>query len=333
MRIIVVGLGSMGKRRIRNLLKLGFTDIVGFDPRSDRRKEAFQKYKIKTVSSIEEGLEYMPKIMIISTPPDLHYKYADIAIKKNINFFTEVNLSSADVRKIIQKLKHKSIIAYPSCTTLYNPVVMRLREMIRKKSIGRILTVYHHFGHYLPNWHPWENYKEFYVSKKETGAAREVVPFELVWITSLFSKIDSVYGQIAKISELDANIDDIYEIFMKFRNGIHGTLIIDVLSKAAFSETKIIGEKGVIVCDHNIGMIKLNDGKRWKVVKLQMGKIAKGYKGNTGSELLYEREIKTFLDAVIKKKKYPHSFNDELELLKILDKIEISNKKEKKIRI
>lgn len=333
LRIIIVGLGSMGKRRIRNLLKLGFTDIIGFDPRSDRRKEAFQKYKIKTVSSIEDGLVHMPKVMIISTPPDLHYKYANIAIKKNINFFTEVNLSSADIKKIIRKLKHKSIVAFPSCTTLYNPVVMKLRELIKKKSIGRILTMYHHFGHYLPNWHPWESYKEFYVSKRKTGAAREVVPFELVWITSLFSEIDSVYGQVTKISKLDADIDDIYEIFMKFKNGIHGTLIIDVLSKAAFSETKIIGEKGVIVCDHNTGEIKLSHGKKWKVIKLEMGKIAKGYKGNTGSELLYEQEMSAFLDAVMKNKRYPHSFSDELKLLRVLDKIEISNKNGKKIQV
>ena len=39
LKIIVVGLGSMGKRRIRNLLKLGYCDIIGFDPRNDRRKE------------------------------------------------------------------------------------------------------------------------------------------------------------------------------------------------------------------------------------------------------------------------------------------------------
>ena len=45
------------------------------------------------------------------------------------------------------------------------------------------------FGHFLPNWHPWEDYRKFYASKKETGAAREVVPFELIWIIALFSKI------------------------------------------------------------------------------------------------------------------------------------------------
>ena len=49
LKIIVIGLGSMGKRRIRNLLKLGYDDIIGFDPRDDRRKETRKKYKIDSV--------------------------------------------------------------------------------------------------------------------------------------------------------------------------------------------------------------------------------------------------------------------------------------------
>ncbi len=323
----------MGKRRVRNLIKLKHTNIVGFDPRPDRRKESMSKYKISTVSTIEEGIKQNPNVMIISTPPDLHYQYAQIAIKENIHFFTEVNLASSDIEKIIKKLKHKSIVAAPSCTTLYNPVVKELQKIITAKSIGKIFTVYHHFGHYLPNWHPWENYKNFYVSKKETGAAREVVPFELVWMTSLFSEIKSVYGHIDKISKLKTNIDDIYEILMEFKNGIKCVLIIDVLSTPAFSETKIIGEKGTILCDHNTGVIKLHNGKKWKIKQLQMGVVAKGYKGNTGAETVYEEEIKAFLDSITKKKKYPHSFKKELKLLEVLDAIELSNKKDKKIDI
>ncbi len=323
----------MGKRRVRNLIKLKHTNIVGFDPRLDRRKESMLKYKINTVSTIEEGVKQKPNVMIISTPPDLHYQYAQIAIKENIHFFTEVNLSSVDIKKIIQKLKYKSIIAVPSCTTLYNPIVKELHKIITTKSIGKIFTVYHHFGHYLPNWHPWENYSDFYVSKKETGAAREVVPFELVWMTSLFSEIKSVYGHIDKISKLKTNIDDIYEILIEFKNGIKCVLIIDVLSIPAFSETKIIGEKGTIICDHNTGVIKLHNGKKWKTKQLQMGIVAKGYKGNTGAETIYEEEIKAFLDNITKKKRYPHSFKEELKLLKVLDAVELSNKKDKKINI
>ena len=52
LKILVVGLGSMGKRRIRNLVKLGYRDILGFDTQKLRRNESSRKYKIKTVKNI-----------------------------------------------------------------------------------------------------------------------------------------------------------------------------------------------------------------------------------------------------------------------------------------
>lgn len=323
----------MGKRRIRNLKKLGYTELIGFDPRKDRRNEVWFKYKIPSVKTFEDALEKKPDCMIISTPPDLHFKYADIAIKENIHFFTEVNLSSRDVAKIIRKLKEKSIVGVPSCTMLYNPVVKKLKQLINKQKIGKILTVYHHFGHYLPNWHPWEDYRKFYVSKKETGGAREIVPFEFVWLTYLFSEIKSVYGSIHKISNLQADIDDIYQILVEFKNGIQCILVIDVISFPAFNETKIIGEKGVILCDHNKELIKIGKREKWKTLKLKTGKVAKGYKGNTPSESLYEEEMQNFIGAVTKGKKYPLSFKDEFRILKILDFIEDSNKKGKRLLV
>ena len=323
----------MGKRRIRNLLKLGYKNIAGFDPRKDRRKEVEKLYKIQTFSNIASALKKKPDCMIISTPPDLHYRYADVAIKENIHFFTEVNLSSRDVAKIIRKLKEKSIVGVPSSTMLYSPVVKKLKQLINKQKIGKILTVYHHFGHYLPNWHPWEDYRKFYVSKKETGGAREVVPFELIWLIYLFSEIKSVYGSIRKISNLEADIDDIYQILVEFKNGIQCILVIDVISFPAFNETKIIGEKGVILCDHNKELIKIGKREKWKTLKLKTGKVAKGYKGSTPSESLYEEEMQNFIGAVIKGKKYPLSFKDEFRILKILDFIKASNKKGKRLLV
>ena len=333
LRILQVGLGSMGKRRIRNFQQLGIKKIVGFDLNEDRRKEVEKLYDITTISNIKEGLDKKPDCMIISTPPDLHYVYAKMAIKNNIHFFTEVNLNSNDISKIIQEIKHKKIVGVPSSTMLFHPIIKQLSKLINEGVIGSSLTVYHHFGHYLPNWHPWEDYKKFYVSKKETGAAREVVPFELVWMTHLFSDIHSVYGNIDKISSLEANIDDIYQIIIEFSNGIKCTFIVDVISEPAINETRIIGDKGIIFCDHNLGIIKIGKGNKWKEVKIKTGKIAKGYKGNTPADSTYVEEMKSFFDAISKKSKIQHTFNDELKILKVLDSIENSNKKGKKILI
>ena len=52
MRFLVIGLGSMGKRRIRNLFANDEKDVVGFDVSADRRKEAEEKHGIKTVPHI-----------------------------------------------------------------------------------------------------------------------------------------------------------------------------------------------------------------------------------------------------------------------------------------
>ena len=333
LRVLQIGLGSMGKRRIRNLQQLGVKEIVGFDPNEDRRKEVKNLYQIRTISDIKEGLKENPNCMIISTPPNLHYKYAKMAIKNNIHFFTEVNLFSSDISKIIREMKHKKIVGIPSSTMLFHPIIKHLEKLIKKNTIGKPLTVYHHFGHYLPNWHPWEDYRKFYVSKRETGAAREVVPFELVWMTHLFSDVHSVYGNINKISTIEADIDDIYQIIIEFANNIKCTFIVDVISEPAINETRIIGNTGIIYCDHNIGTIKIGKGNKWKEVKIETGKMAKGYKGNTPADSTYVEEMKTFLDAITKKSPIRHTFDDELKILRVLDAIELSNKKSRKICI
>ena len=52
MKFLIVGLGSMGKRRIRCFKNLGFENIIGFDLKESRRKEAEEKYGINTISDI-----------------------------------------------------------------------------------------------------------------------------------------------------------------------------------------------------------------------------------------------------------------------------------------
>jgi len=333
LKILVVGLGSMGKRRIRNLLNLGYSDILGYDIQKTRRNESFRKYKIKTFENIDDALTHNPKAMIISTPPDLHLKYANLAIKNNIDFFMELNHSSSHVKQIINKIKGKKIIAAPSCTMRYHPMVLELEKLLNKKKIGKILQIHHYNGQNLKSWHPWENYKKFFVSKKETGGAKELVPFELNWLIHLFSKIESVSAYVEKISDLDVDIDDIYQIHARFKNGIVGNLIFDVISNPSFRETKLIGSKGVILCDFKKGIIQINTGEKWKIKKITVDAIASGYTGNTPPENVYENEIKNFLLAVKRKQKYPFSLNQDLQILKVLDAIELSSKKGKKVTI
>ena len=75
MKILIIGLGSMGKRRFRNLKALKEEDIIAFDLREDRRKEVEEKYGIRTFANFEEAMKEKPDVFIISVPPDIHLEY------------------------------------------------------------------------------------------------------------------------------------------------------------------------------------------------------------------------------------------------------------------
>ena len=154
MKFLVVGLGSMGKRRIRNLQYLEAGEITGFDLREDRCQEAEKKYGIKSFKVFEEAIMENPDIFIISTPPDQHIEYALIAAKSNKHFFTEVGLSTEGIDELVTLSKKKNIVAAVSCSMRFHPAVQVIKKLVKKKEIGRILAFTHHCGHFLPDWHP-----------------------------------------------------------------------------------------------------------------------------------------------------------------------------------
>ena len=79
MKIGVVGLGSMGKRRVRDLLDLG-ADVVGFDVRDDRCTQGRDMFGIATRESFAGLLAERPRAIVISTPPDVHARYYELTV-------------------------------------------------------------------------------------------------------------------------------------------------------------------------------------------------------------------------------------------------------------
>jgi len=323
MKFLIVGLGSMGKRRIRNLKQLDQTEIIGFDLNVERCNEAREKYGISIFTNIEDALDKNPNAMIVSTPPDLHMKYAKVALENNIHFFTEASVTNDGMDEIINKLKTSKVIGMPSCTMRYHPMVMKLNEIIQSNELGRVLAFTHHSGQYLPDWHPWEDYRDFYVSKRNTGACREIVPFELVWIIDTFGEIKNVIGDITKVSSLDVDIDDIYNIILEFQNKIRGILTVDVIARNPIRHLKVMLENGTIEADWYKKIIKWSTPKNgWNESDVSDGTAEKGY---IHGERMYENEMIDFIEYIEGKKSISYTFEDDKKVLRILEAIEKSN--------
>lgn len=317
MKILQVGLGSMGQRRIRCMKKLGYQNIIGFDPRPDRQNLVTEKYDILTLGSWAEAKACDAKIWIISTPPDTHVDLGLQAIDQNAHFFAEAGVDDPKTDLLKKRLEETKLIGAASCTMNYFKGPSVIREIVTAGTIGTPKLITYQSGQYLPDWHPWEDYRDFYVSKPHTGACREIVPFELNWLTSIFGDVSKVACMKDKITDLDTEIDDIYQLLLSFQSGLSCHLMVDVIAQPAIRIFRLCGTKGSLEWDHGKNEIRLFSSakKAWETISLAPGEIAKGY---VHQEEPYVSEMSDFFDAVNNIKDWSNSFEQDERIIKIL---------------
>lgn len=326
-KILVIGLGSMGKRRIRNLQALGYTHIYGFDLRSDRRSEAHEKYGIEVFDNFEVALKEGIAAFIISVPPDLHHIYMKKAVKLGIPAFIEASVVDTEMDLLIDTAKEKNVLLAPSCTLHFHPAIKKIAQIVADKELGSISNVLYHSGQYLPDWHSYEPVSEYYVSQKETGGGREIVPFELTWITMLFGfpkRVVGLYKKTINISGAE-NIDDTYNLLMDYDNMIFN-LSVDVVSRYATRRLVINGSLKQLYWNWDDNLIKIYDplGNMWEEITYETISAESGYNKNI-TEQMYIDEMEMFTKAAFKSENYPNSLAHDHNVLKLLYAVENSD--------
>ncbi len=327
MKILVIGLGSMGKRRIRNLQANNITRIHGFDKRADRRKEAAQLYGIPVHEDFDAAVREKFDAFIISVPPDKHDIFISEAIKLGIPAFIEASVLDTDFTSFILKSREKNLLLCPSCTLFYHPAIKKIFELVEKNELGIISNVVYHSGQYLPDWHTYEAVSDYYVSNKATGGAREIVPFELTWITKLFGyprKITGFYKKTIHIKGAE-DIEDTYNALMDY-DGFILNLTVDVVSRYATRRLVINGDKKQLVWSWDQNEIKIFDPEKdkWESISYDALSSQQGYNKNI-TEQMYIEEIASFLAAINNAGQFPNTLEEDHKVLRLLYAIEKSS--------
>lgn len=326
MKFLVTGLGSMGKRRVRNLQYLKAGAIVGFDPREDRRREASEKYDIETFSDFDEAFErFNPDAVIVSTPPDLHVRYAKLALLNNRHYFSEASVVDDEMDALLRLSKERPrVVAAPSCTLRYHPSIQAIKRIVTEGDFGKPLLFTYHSGQWLPDWHPWEDYRSFYVAKRATGACREIVPFELSWLTWLLGPVETVSGLRAKLSMLDVDIDDAYQVLLKFRSGLLGHLLVDVIARTPVRLFRLCSERATVEWDAALKRVRLfrAGAEDWENIPEPERIQEPGY---VYAENMYIEEMRDFVAACRGEKQWGYTLEEDVTTLGLLTAIERSS--------
>ncbi len=265
-KILIIGLGSMGKRRARLVkgLRPDMT-ICGVDSSEGRRAEAAE-LGIRAYASIPEAVEAEhPEAALVCTAPLSHAGIIHTLLENNLPVFTELNLVDDGYAENQALAAEKNLPLFLSSTMLYRGETQYMKAQVQQfmEQTGKKVNYIYHIGQYLPDWHPWENYKNFFVGDKRTGGVREIFGIDLPWLWDAFGPVKSIHVEKDKISNLEVDYPDSYMVTLRHENGVKGVLAVDVVSPKAVRNFECFGEglhlfwegnpRGLYTFDHEKG--------------------------------------------------------------------------------
>ena len=269
MKILMIGLGSIGQRHLRNIkrvlgeeaeilayrvrgLQRTFSDTMQIRDRVSLEEE----YHIRSFASLTEALLEKPELAFITNPTNMHIPCAIQCAKAGCHLFLEKPVSDSlegidELQKAAQDAGIKIFVGYQN---RFHPAICAVKEVLEAGSLGKILSVHSVVGERLTTMHTYEDYKETYMARKDMGGG--VVTNQLVhemdYLYYLFGKPVSVYALGGTIGNLGIDVEDNCDELFLMENGTERVAVnvhADFYQSPPSRFIKVIGEKGQIQAD------------------------------------------------------------------------------------
>ena len=275
MKLLVIGCGSIGERHIRNLRSLSVDNILACDTNSDRLHLMKDKYDAEIYKDVDEALKKNPDAVLVCTPPNLHIPMALKAVEHNAHLFIEKPISHnlEKVDDFLTEAKRKKLTVLVGYNLRFHQGIILMKKMINEKVIGRVLSARAEVGQYLPDWRPWQDYRQSYTGKNDMGGGIILDgSHEIDYIRWLLGDITEVSCFADKVSDLDVDVEDTAEILLKFKNNIIAEIHLDFVQREYSRNCKIIGEEGTLIWDYPGKYVKTyySTTKQWKTYPIKM---------------------------------------------------------------
>lgn len=325
MKLLIVGLGSMGKRRARLAKGIDASiELCGVDLSEERRtSEEVRRLGIDAYPDIPTAVAARhPDAALVCTAPITHSGIIGQLLDEGLPVFTELNLVSDGYAENMAKAKAKGLPLFLSSTMLYRGETQYIKQQVAefKKPVNYI----YHIGQYLPDWHPWENYKNFFVGDKRTSGVREIFGIDLPWLLDAFGPVKSVYVEKDKLSDLELPYPDSWFVTLRHENGTKGFLAADVVSPKAVRNFECFGEGLHLFWEGSPASLYRFDhatGQKDPVCTYQTVEHDSRYSDNI-VENAYVDELTNFFGVLNGTQQPRYSFEKDLATIELIERIE-----------
>jgi len=313
MKILFIGLGSIGKRHLKNVKQyLSENKIISQIHCLKSKKTTSLLKSSKSMDDVDKILYSISDLdkdydcIFITNPTHMHYDTLKNVIEKGRYFFLEkpaFDNYKYDISFINDDLSKRIYVAAP---LRYTPVFEKVKSIIENKKIYSLRSI---CSTYLPNWRPNQDYKKVYSAHKDQGGGVSIdCIHELDYITDLVGFPEKIYNLQDKVSNLEVSCEDV-SIYVARTKDAFIELHLDYFGKKGRREVELITENGLIRGDF-INKTVYNS------------QSSKDMKFEYDTNYMYVKEIEYFFDMVCKDKGNWNNIYEAVKLLKIIKESE-----------
>lgn len=268
MKYLIAGLGSIGRRHLRNLLALGEKDILLYRTHRGSLPED-ELSDLPVEIDLEAALAQKPDAVIVSNPTALHLEVAIPAAQAGCHLLLEkpVSHSMHGIEQLVEAVETGGGHVLVGYQFRFHPGLQRISTYLNEGAIGRPLSVHAHWGEYLPGWHPWEDYRHSYSARAELGGGVILtLSHPLDYLRWLCGEVETLWAFASRASDLEMDVEDTAEIGLKFKNDMIGSLHLDYNQRPPTHRLEVIGTHGTIRWNNADGSVDIFqiDGEEWE---------------------------------------------------------------------
>lgn len=332
-RILIVGLGSIGKRHLRlarELLSNADIRVLRHQP-ANLPSDLNSDYFFNT----EEALLFKPQIVVISNPAPFHIPTAQAFAEIGAHFLIEkpLSVSKEGISELLETCRqHKSILLVGYNLRFLKSLQQYRNLLLNEKIIGNVLSVRCEIGQYLPSWRPDSDYRQSVSAQQKLGGGALLeLSHELDYLRWIFGEVDWVKAVLSKQSNLDIDVEDSAHIILGFtttndsNHQLIGTVNLDFIRHDTIRLCTAIGEKSSLRWDGLTGKVTLYDSSKheWSEVF--------GYSHQRDDS--YIAEWLHFIECINHKKTPLITGEDGLNVLEIIEATRLSSTSGNKVHL
>jgi predicted dehydrogenase len=237
MKILIVGLGSIGQRHAACLKKIEGIDIAVLRTSKGTLKE---KSGYTEFFTLEDALAYEPDGVIIANPTSLHVQTGLPFLQHGIKTLIEKPI--ADKQSVADELKSYADNILVAYCVRFLPLANVIREIVAEEKMYKVSFKR---SFYLPKWHPYADYRTEYTAKKQLGGGViRTLSHEIDLMLHLFGEPVSTIGVTDKISSLEIDTDDFAFFTCKMKTGARVNFELDFFSPKNVNAGEMFTDKG-----------------------------------------------------------------------------------------